>query len=139
MIRRGAFAGAISAYLWAAAEPFLSPISGTSYTDVRLLGRLVTRGRLWPLAGLALHVGNGAGFGALFAWAGGRGWKRGVAAAEAENALLWVGMAVVDRVHPDRKSGEWPPLLRNGRVFAQEAAAHALFGAVLGALLARDG
>ncbi len=44
-------------------------------------------------------------------------------------------MVVVDRIHPDRRSGAWPPLLRNGRVFAYEAATHALFGAVLGALL----
>jgi hypothetical protein len=46
-------------------------------------------------------------------------------------------MAVVDRVHPDRRDGTWPPLLRNGRVFAYEAAVHAVFGAVLGTLLRR--
>jgi hypothetical protein len=46
-------------------------------------------------------------------------------------------MAVVDRVHPDRRDGTWPPLLLNGRVFAYEAAMHALFGAVLGVLLER--
>jgi len=46
-------------------------------------------------------------------------------------------MVAVDRWHPDRRSGAWPPLLRNGRVFAQEAAVHALFGAVLGLLLPR--
>jgi hypothetical protein len=58
-------------------------------------------------------------------------------AAEAENLALWPGMALVDRYHPDRRSGAWPPLLRNGRVFAQEVAVHALFGAVLGALTRR--
>ncbi len=138
MAGRGARAGILAAAVWAAAELPGRRISGTSYMDVRLLGRLVTRGRLWPLAGLVLHLGNGAAFGALFERAGGRGWKQGVAAAEAENALLWVGMVVVDRVHPDRRSGEWPPLLTNARVLAQEAAAHALFGAVLGLRLARD-
>jgi hypothetical protein len=44
-------------------------------------------------------------------------------------------MVVVDRFHPDRRSGAWPPLLRNRSVFAQEVAVHALFGAVLGGLL----
>jgi hypothetical protein len=46
-------------------------------------------------------------------------------------------MAVVDRFHPDRRSGVLPPLLRNPRVFAQEVAAHAIFGAILGAFVRR--
>lgn len=66
-----------------------------------------------------------------------RGWKAGVVAAQLENAVLWPGMAVVDRYHPDRRRGVWPPLLRNRRVFAQEVAAHAIFGAVLGGLVRR--
>ena len=41
-------------------------------------------------------------------------------AAQLESAALWPGMAVVDRFHPDRRSGVWPPLLWNGRVFGQE-------------------
>ncbi len=44
-------------------------------------------------------------------------------------------MAAIDRIHADRRSGEWPPLLLNGRVFAYEVVVHAIFGAVLGALL----
>jgi hypothetical protein len=48
----------------------------------------------------------------------------------------WPGMALVDRVHPDRRSGHWPPLFTNPRVFAQEAVMHALFGLVLGVLVA---
>jgi hypothetical protein len=74
-------------------------------------------------------------FGIAFWRLGGRGWRAGVVAAELENLALWPGMALVDRFHRDRRSGNWPPLLRNGRVFVQEAAVHALFGAVLGALL----
>jgi hypothetical protein len=58
-----------------------------------------------------------------------------VLVAEAENLVLWPIMAVADRLHPDVRSGAWPPLLRNPRVFAQEVAVHALFGAVLGGLL----
>jgi hypothetical protein len=46
-------------------------------------------------------------------------------------------MAVVDRLHPDRRDGTWPPLLTNRRIAAQEVAGHAVFGAVLGALTRR--
>jgi hypothetical protein len=64
---------------------------------------------------------------------------RAVAAAQLENIVLWTpGMVVVDRFHPDRRSGEWPPLLCNRRVFAYEVAMHALFGALLGALIGRN-
>jgi hypothetical protein len=135
---RGAVAGAIAAAVWAAAEPALARALRTPYSDVRLLGALVTAGPLWRPAGVALHLGNGAVFGAVFERLGGRGWRQGLVAAELENLLLWPGIVVVDRIHPDRKSGAWPPLAANARVAAYELATHALFGIVLGALLAHD-
>ncbi len=110
---------------------------GTTFSDVKLLGRGVTRGRAWPAVGVALHVGNGAAFGFAFERLGLRGVRRGVLAAELENLVLWPGMAVVDRFHPERRYGTWPPLLGNGRVFAFEATTHGLFGALLGALVDR--
>jgi hypothetical protein len=131
---RGAAAGVFSAAVWAAIEPILGRLISTPYSDVRLLGRAVTRSRLWPLAGLALHLTNGAVFGVLFCRAGLKGVKAGVAAAEIENLLLWPGFALVDRIHPDRRAGHWPPLLRNRRVAGYEVLVHAVFGATLGAL-----
>ena len=101
---------------------------------MRLLGAPLSR-RRWRAAGSAVHLANGAVAGVLFHRAGLRGWRHGVAAAVGENVALWPGMAIVDRLHPDRRSGAWPPLLRNGRIFAQETAVHVLFGGVLGALL----
>ena len=62
----------------------------------------------------------------------------GVLMGQLESFGLWPFMAVIDRVHEDRRSGDWPPLARNGRVFAYEVAVHALFGAVLGSLLGRE-
>jgi hypothetical protein len=110
------------------------------YSDVRLLGAAVTSGPRWQAAGWGLHLLNGAVFGAAFARLGGHGVVRGVAAAELENIALWVpGMIVVDRFHPDRQRGEWPPLLWNRRVFAYEVTAHALFGTVLGLLVSARG
>ena len=129
---RGAKAGVLATAAWAAAEPLLGRAVGTPYSDVRLLGRMVTRGLAWPVAGLALHLTNGAVFGAAFERLGLRGVRQGVLAAELENLVLWPGFAVADRIHPDRRAGTWPPLLTNRRIAAYEVATHALFGAVLG-------
>lgn len=132
---RGALAGFLGAAAWGAAEPALGRALRVSYSDVRLLGALATTGPGWKRAGWTLHLVNGAVFGALFERLGGHGVTRAVAAAQIENAVLWApGMAVVDRLHPDRRSGAWPPLIRNARVYSYEVATHALFGIVLGLL-----
>ncbi len=128
---RAALAGATAGAVWAAAEPVLRRLFGTPYTDVRLIGAPLSR-QHWRLAGTTIHLLNGAAAGVAFRRLGLRGWKAGVAAAQIESAALWPGMALVDRYHPDRRSGAWPPLLRNPRVFGQEVAAHAIFGAILG-------
>lgn len=134
---RGAAAGAIAAAAWAAGEPVLGRLVRTPYSDVRLLGRLVTQDRAWPMAGAALHLVNGAAFGTAFELAGLRGVKAGITAAQAENLAFWPAFAVLDRVHPDRRDGSWPPLLRNRRIALYEVIVHALFGSILGALVRR--
>jgi hypothetical protein len=132
-------AGIVAAGAWAAAEPLVGRATGAPwYSDVRLLGRLLTRRGAWRPLGVAAHLANGAAFGAAFERLGGRGWRQGLAAAELENAGLWAGMVVIDRIHPDRRSGAWPRLLTNRRVIAHEVAVHALFGLVLGALLREE-
>jgi hypothetical protein len=132
---RGVFAGAVAAAAWALAEPGARRLFRIQYSDVRLLGAVVTSGPHWRAAGWGLHLLNGALFGAAFTRLGGHGVMRAVAAAQVENIVLWTpGMVVVDRFHPDRRSGAWPPLLRNHRVFAYEVTVHALFGVVLGLL-----
>jgi len=132
--RRGAVAGAAAAAAWSALEPLAARVAKTGYTDVRLLGRMVSE-RHWRAAGLAVHTLNGAAFGAIFAVAGGRGPRAGLAWAAAETVATWPGMALLDRVHPDRRSGRWPRLLTDRRVFAQEAAMHAVFGLLVGAMV----
>ena len=134
---RGAVAGVVAAAAWAAAEPALGRVVGTRFSDVRLLGRVATRGRAWPATGVALHLANGAVFGIVFDRLGLRGIKHGVLAAEAENLLLWPGMLAVDRLHPDRRGGSLPRLATDRRVIVYEVGTHALFGAVLGALTRR--
>lgn len=134
---RGAAAGAVAAAAWAASEPILGRLAGTPYSDLRLLGRTVTRRRGWLVAGLALHLANGAAFGAVFERLGLSGVRAGIAAAELENLALWPALAAVDRFHPDRRYGAWPPLARSPRIALYEICAHAIFGAVLGALTPR--
>ena len=135
---RGAGAGAVAAAAWAASEPLLRRLAGTHYSNARLLGRMVTRRRAWPVVGVALHAANGAVFGFAFERLGLQGVKAGIVAAEVENTLAWPAMAIVDKVHPDRRNGTWPPLARNPRVAGQELVGHAIFGAVLGALVRRS-
>ena len=132
---RGAVAGLAAAAAWAAAEPALGRMFDTSFSDVRLLGRLAVRGGAWPVAGVAIHLANGAAFGWAFERLRLSGALQGALVAEAENIALWPLMAAVDRIHPDRRDGTWPRLVTNRRVAAYEVVAHALFGAVLGTLV----
>lgn len=134
---RAALAGVTAAAIWAAAEPGLRRLLRTPYSDVRALGAPLSR-RHWRLAGTAVHLANGAVAGVAFRRLGLRGWKAGVLVFQAEQLATWPLTTLVDRFHPDRRSGAWPPLLLNARVFAQEVAAHAIFGGVLGGLLHDD-
>ena len=67
---RGALAGAAAAAVWAAQQPLDQRVFGVRYDDVELLGRFVTDGRAAYPIGLAMHLANGAVFGALYANAG---------------------------------------------------------------------
>ena len=81
---RGAFAGALAACLWAAAEPALGGLVRTSYSDRKLLQGLA---RTTPAGALLLHACNGAVFGAAFERLGLRGPLRGVVVTQVENRL----------------------------------------------------
>ena len=43
-------------------------------------------------------------------------------------------MAVMDRIHPDRRDEHWPQLVTNAPIALQETAMYALFGVLLGLL-----
>jgi hypothetical protein len=129
-------AGGVAAAVWAAQQPVDKRLFECDYDDVELLGKLVTRGEQWPLAGLALHVQNGALFGAVYSqlrpFVPGPPVAAGLLAGLAEHALFWPLGRVIDRYHPARN--ELVPLSGNRRAFAQAAWRHALFGLVLGGL-----
>jgi hypothetical protein len=130
----GAVAGAAAATAWALQQPLDKRLFGTRYDDVELLGKLVTGGPAWPLAGLAMHAANGAAFGATYAALRPRvpGPPVTVAftAAMAENFGFWPLGRLIDRHHPARRQLE--PLRGNRRALAAATWRHALFGVVLG-------
>jgi hypothetical protein len=133
---RGAVCGAVAATVWALQQPIDKLVFSSRYDDVELLGKAVTRSDAWYPAGLALHVQNGAAFGAVYANLAPvlplAPVLRGPAVALAEHLALWPLGAVTDRFHPARK--ELPGLAGNRRAFAQATWRHLLFGVVLGEL-----
>ena len=85
---------------------------------------------------MALHVANGAMFGAVYALARplvpGPPIVAGVAAGMAEHFGFWPLGVLIDRHHPARD--ELEPLRGNRRAFAQATWRHFLFGVVLAEL-----
>jgi len=135
----GALAGGLAAGAWAAQQPLDKRVGGSAYDDVELLGKVVTRGPGWPLVGAALHVANGAVFGAVYAqvrpFLPGPPVVRGVLAGMVEHFGLWPLVTLVDRLHPARD--EIPSLAGNRQAHAQAMWRHALFGVALGLLEAQ--
>jgi hypothetical protein len=130
----GALAGAAAAAIWAAQQPLDKRVFGSDHDDVELLGRLVASGPAGTAAGLALHVTNGAIFGAVYALVRplvpAPPLVTGVAAGLAEHLAVWPLARVVDRFHPAR--GDLETLTGNRRAFAQSTWRHLLFGLTLG-------
>lgn len=135
----GALAGGIAAAVWAAQQPLDKRAFGSRYDDVELLGKAVVGDDRWPLAGLALHLQNGAVFGAVYAqlrrFLPGPPVAQGVGMALAEHFALWPLTAVSDRYHPRRR--ELTSLAGNQRAFLQALYRHAVFGLVMSLVEAR--
>jgi hypothetical protein len=133
---RGALCGAVAAGVWAAEQPLDKRLLESSYDDVELLGKAVTRGSGWYPIGLAMHLWNGAVFGAVYSniaeYLPLPAPLRGPTVALSEHVALWPLGSVSDRLHPARR--ELPELRGNGRAFAQAVVRHLLFGIVLGEL-----
>jgi hypothetical protein len=133
---RGALCGAIAAAVWALEQPLDKLLLKGDYDDVELLGKAVTRGDGWYASGLAIHLANGAVFGAVYANLAPllplAPVLRGPVAALSEHVALWPLTYLTDRLHPARR--DLPVLARNRRAFAQGAIRHLVFGLVLGEL-----
>jgi hypothetical protein len=132
---KAAAAGVIAAGIWAASEPLIRRYSHAVHSEPRLVGGVLAPEPYTVPVGLVVHLMNGAVFGVAFDRLGRRGVVQGVAAAQFENAVLWPTLIGFDKLLPDVKSGNWPPLLTDRRALAHEVAGHAVFGAVLGTLI----
>jgi hypothetical protein len=134
---RAAYAGAVAATVWGLLEPLDRRLFRSDYSDVALLGKLVTRGRGWRIAGFAIHATNGALFGLGFHEVRKRlnvdQRRLALGLALVENVALYPLALLVDRRHPARGQPGLAPLL-TFRAFAQQTARHAVFGLVLGRL-----
>jgi hypothetical protein len=122
---RGALAGGAAAAVWAAQQPLDKKAFGVAHDDCAALGNLVSRGPESYAVGVAMHVFNGALFGAAYAnlvpsLPGPRS-VRGPAAGLTEHMATWPLMRLVS-----------PKLFADRRAFAQSVWRHFLFGAVLG-------
>jgi hypothetical protein len=135
---RAAAAGALAATAWGLLEPLDKRVFRCDYSDIALLGKAVTRGPGWPLAGFVLHACNGAVFGLAFhelrRRTGAEPRRLAIGLALAEHLALYPLCFFIDRYHPARGEEGVPPLLTNPRAFAQASARHAVFGVVLGRL-----
>jgi hypothetical protein len=136
---RSALAGAAAALVWGALEPIDMRVFRNDYSDVAVLGKLVTRTSAWPFVGIAFHAANGAAFGIAYEEARRRtslpARRLALGLALAEHVALFPLSYLVDRKHPARGERGVGPLF-NLRGFAQATVRHALFGAVLGRLAA---
>jgi hypothetical protein len=133
-----ALAGAVAAMAWGLLEPVDKRLFRCDYSDIKLLGSLVTRGRLARPAGFVIHSLNGAVFGIVFDQVGRRvstnSRSLAFGMAMAEHVGLYPLSYFVDRFHPARGEEGIPPLFSSGRAFAQATVRHTLFGVLLGRL-----
>lgn len=138
-VLRGALAGAIAAGVWGAQQPLDMRVFATAYDDAELLGSAVTRARgtlATQVIGHALHLANGAVFGAVYAAAsprlGGPGAARGALFGMTEHAATWPLTRFIATVHP--VGSTFPTLWGDRKALAQATWRHLLFGTVLGAV-----
>jgi len=132
---RGAVTGAVAGVVWKAVEPLLQREFRTPYSDAGIVAGYAGTGRARLPLEFATQAVGGATFGAVFAHFGGRGINRAVAAALIENTVLWPGVAVLQRWHPDVRAGRWRKPFTDTRAMRVSYAGHAIFGVLLGALL----
>jgi Family of unknown function (DUF6789) len=133
---RGGVAGAVATVAMTLEQTLDKRLFESEYDDVEILGKLVTRGDDWQRIGFALHVENGALFGAVYAqlkpFLPGPAVLRGLLFGLVEHIAVWPTVELIDRFHPAR--GELPKLAGNRQAFAQATIRHAVFGIVLGLL-----
>lgn len=136
---QAAVAGAVAASVWGLVEPLDRRLFRFPYSDIAILGLLVTRGSHWRVIGWTVHVVNGAVAGLVFwaayRWLGGTAFWFAIAFAMIEHLVTYPLTLLTDRLHPARGAPELPAMSKSPRAFAQATFRHLLFGVVLGAIV----
>lgn len=133
----GVAAGTLSAGVYLAAMYTDVRLTGHRYDPVRLAGRAVTRSPAWPAVGIAANLLLGVAVGASYGAIGerllpGSPLVKGLIYGQGENLTLYPLMApLVDRYHPDIRSGRLPRLM-TWPSFLLDIPRHFAFGAALG-------
>lgn len=126
----------MAAAVWALQQPLDKLAFSSRYDDVEYVGKALIRGDGWYPVGLAVHMSNGALFGAVYANLAPLmpipPPLRGPVTALGEHLALWPLGSLSDRTHPARE--ELPKLGGNREAFLQSTWRHLLFGLVLGEL-----
>ena len=135
---RSALAGGAAAAVWALQQPLDQRLLRCDYSDVAVLGKAVTRAAAGARSGLRCTSGTARSsglpssthvVGSTF-----RPRRLALGMALTEHVALYPLGLFIDRYHPARGEAGVPPLLTNGRAFAQATWRHLLFGVVLGRL-----
>lgn len=140
-LRRSAVVGGLAGTAYLAEQALDMRLAPNRYDDLVLWGGFLShRPMRQRLLGAAMHYSLSVVLAATYTAARpilprGPEWLRGVLFVQAENALLYPMVPVLDAVHPLIRSGALPRLL-TWRYFWVEIARHAAFGAALGALTA---
>jgi hypothetical protein len=132
-------AGLVAGLTFIGEELIDERLVGHVYSDMKLLGYVVTRkSPAWQIVAVLWHELNSVAF--AFAYSRvigprlpGAGWQRGLLMAMIENGVLWPFVYLANLVHPAVKSGAMPPI-KGRRDFTVSTARHIAFGVVLGLL-----
>jgi hypothetical protein len=131
---RGGVAGAVAAVVMTLEQPLDKRLFNSTYDDVEILGKLLTRSDYWQPVGFVAHAQNGGILGVAYTRVKpslpGPAFVRGLLLGLIEHVAAWPLTVLVDRYHPARN--EFPKLAASPRAFGQATIRHAVFGIVLG-------
>lgn len=138
--RRSVAVGSLAATAYLVEQEIDRRLISNSYDDLVLWGGFLSHDfRVQQSLGLLAHYTLGISLAALYgallpSMPKGPGWLRGLVFTQVENALLYPGVPLLNRVNGAVRRGQIPSLL-TWRYFWVEVARHAAYGLVLGALM----
>lgn len=139
---RAAIAGTLASVVYACEMYLDIAVTGSRFDDVQLIESAIRKqASRVPVAGMAIHLLNGAALGEVYAVVAerllpGPGWVKGLVFGELFLLAAWPMVPLVDRYHPLIKEGKMPRLTQR-ITFAQNVARHTAFGLALGLLYSR--